>query len=476
MKTLLTLGVMALMAANVPAMDEVIRPDTKIGVVDVGGLTRDDARKKLRVWWEQERRAPITLTSSLLKKQPDPRSATNWGLVINDIQSINGLPPEAFVDSENLDATDPSLKPISAALVLDFDGSKMESLRRFIADQAPPASAKKAYLSKGKLVVKDAVEIEYFIEEADMKEAVIDAFAQPDRAGKLPVQQKKSTVQGNSEGTPVEIIGTFSTHYPMGQKARNTNLNIASGKIDGTVLMPGEVFSFNKVVGKRTEAAGFQEAGVYVNGRHDTGIGGGCCQVSTTLYNTALLADMKIVERSNHSMPVAYVPKGRDATVSWGTYDFQFQNNKDYPVVVTRTAFGKGRLGFAIYGSKENFEVKLTSQVIKTWDNGTKYEVDRKLRTGQRVVTEKGSMGSTARAWRKVYIDGKLVRTDDLGLSTYRGGPRIISVGPGTPVASSSGKRRTSVARRPSNPLAPTVAIGPGRGSASGIVPQRRGG
>ncbi|QGU94691.1 hypothetical protein GOM49_05830 [Clostridium bovifaecis] len=125
-------------------------------------------------------------------------------------------------------------------------------------------------------------------------------------------------------------IASFTTAFNSNNKPRSKNIRLAASIINGTIVAPGEVFSFNKVVGQRTRARGFEEAGVYINGNLDEGLGGGICQVSTTLYNAVLLADLEVVERDNHSLTVHYVPLSRDAAVSWGSKDFKFRNNKNY--------------------------------------------------------------------------------------------------------------------------------------------------
>ena len=99
-------------------------------------------------------------------------------------------------------------------------------------------------------------------------------------------------------------------------------------------MQPGGVFSFNAVVGERTKARGYKEAGVYVNGQVDTGVGGGICQVSSTLFNAALMSNMTITARRAHSLPVSYLPRGRDAAVSWGGPEFKFKNPYNFPVMV----------------------------------------------------------------------------------------------------------------------------------------------
>lgn len=126
----------------------------------------------------------------------------------------------------------------------------------------------------------------------------------------------------------------YSSHY-VNNRDRTTNLRIASKAIDGTVLAPGETFSFNKIVGKRTSQKGYKKAHVF-NGPNSTsmGIGGGVCQVASTIFNTVLFSNLKIVERHQHSQRVSYVPLGRDAAIYWPSQDLQFKNNTDYPIKI----------------------------------------------------------------------------------------------------------------------------------------------
>ena len=129
----------------------------------------------------------------------------------------------------------------------------------------------------------------------------------------------------------------YSSHY-VNNKDRTTNLKIASKAIDGTVLAPGETFSFNDVVGKRTAGKGYKKAHVF-NGPNamSMGTGGGVCQVASTVFNTVLLSNLKIVERHQHSQRVSYVPLGRDAAIYWPTQDLQFKNNTNYPIKIKMT-------------------------------------------------------------------------------------------------------------------------------------------
>ena len=157
-------------------------------------------------------------------------------------------------------------------------------------------------------------------------------------------------------------LSTFSTNY-VNNYNRTTNLKLAANKINGTVLMPGDTFSYNKVVGERTIAAGYKEAPIYVQGRVEDGLGGGICQIATTLYNAVLYANLKVVERSNHQFVPSYIGPSRDATVVYGAIDFKFKNNRDYPIKILCSVSG-GVANFRILGlkTKNDYKVKITAR------------------------------------------------------------------------------------------------------------------
>lgn len=143
------------------------------------------------------------------------------------------------------------------------------------------------------------------------------------------------------ESVSEKVIGSYATYYNYGNKNRSHNIALAAAALDSTVVFPGETFSFNKTVGKRTAERGYRQAPVIVRGELSEGIGGGICQVSSTLFNAVDNAGLQIVERYSHSRHVAYVPPGRDATVSWYGPDFVFRNTFDQPVLIrAHAAYG----------------------------------------------------------------------------------------------------------------------------------------
>lgn len=135
--------------------------------------------------------------------------------------------------------------------------------------------------------------------------------------------------------TSAQLIGTCTTNFEPGSSGRNTNLELAAGFVSGTVLEPGESFSFNNVVGRRTWDRGFREGAIFIGGARQPGIGGGVCQVSTTIFAAALNAGMTITERHQHTLTVDYIDTGLDAAVLWGSQDFRFRNDLDVPVTIT---------------------------------------------------------------------------------------------------------------------------------------------
>lgn len=238
-----------------------------------------------------------------------------------------------------------------------------------------------------------------------------------------------TTNQIGTEAFP-DLLATYSTTFSTSNVNRSTNIRLATQKINGTVIMPGETFSYNQVVGKRTAAAGFKSAAVYMNGEVTTGIGGGICQVSSTLYNSVLLANLEIVERYNHGFNPGYVPAGRDATVSWGGPDFKFKNNRDYPVKLICTVSG-GRITTQVFGLKSDneYEVEIESYITSYIKYKTIERKDATLAKGQTKVIESGSNGCRSVAYRILKQNGAVVSKTLLSKDTYNPHNRIVAIG-----------------------------------------------
>lgn len=173
-----------------------------------------------------------------------------------------------------------------------------------------------------------------------------------------------------------QTLGTSTTSFAPNNYNRNNNIQLATKACNGYIIKPGETFSFNTVVGKRTKARGYKEAGIYVNGQTDTGVGGGICQVSSTLFNAALESNMTIVARRAHSLPVSYLPRGRDAAVSWGGPEFKFKNPHKFPVMIGTYYDKRGKLTMSILGPAD---VEMTKPEIKVTRKNGVYTLTRAI-------------------------------------------------------------------------------------------------
>lgn len=226
-------------------------------------------------------------------------------------------------------------------------------------------------------------------------------------------------------------LAVYSTQYNAGEVNRSHNLHMAASSIDNCILKAGEVFSFNKRVGSRSSEKGYRDAMVVVGDKFEPGIGGGICQVSSTLYNSVLLAGLEIVERHNHGLSVSYVPLGRDATVVYGVQDFRFRNNTDSPLCIKANAAG-GKLTITIYGNTDyKKNIRVYAVIDKTIPYDTVTEADKNLAPGTEIIERHGLPGYVVRAFRQ-YTDarGKIVKTERLGTDCYKPLSRVIKKGP----------------------------------------------
>lgn len=203
---------------------------------------------------------------------------------------------------------------------------------------------------------------------------------------------------------------------------RTENLRLASSKINGKILAPGEVFSFNETVGKRTIEAGYKDAMVFKNGKVIPDIGGGICQVSSTLYNAVLYADLEVVERRNHMFVVSYVPYGLDSTVYYGQTDFRFKNSTNWPIMIKSWMTQDNKLYFSIIGTNEtpNKTVEMQSEIIKTIPYTTNYTDDPNLPEGETKVIQTGYNGYVVDTYKIIKENGVVKERRKITTSTYQ--------------------------------------------------------
>ncbi len=291
------------------------------------------------------------------------------------------------------------LKAHSNELDVDFEKTSPKELTIEALDlmiYCDPQNASFA-LENGEVKVLPAVDGRYI--DKDYCKKLLPKVYEGGEEIEVPYSVTKAEV--NAEELQKKLfnatLGSYTTRYAASGN-RGSNVANAASRINNKILLPGETFSFNETVGRRTVANGFKTAPEYMNGQTVDGIGGGTCQVSTTLYSAVLYADLKIVKRSNHSMSVSYVPLGQDATVTDGGIDFQFMNDTAYPVKISSTT-GGGKITVTIIGTEPE-----PAKTVKL--------------SHQRVSVQ---TGSAVNSKRLVYdANGTLIKEENLGMSRYK--------------------------------------------------------
>ena len=321
--------------------------------------------------------------------------------------------------------------------------------------------AKNAYYTKDPFQVYPHVDgVDFDLEAAremlkeDKEEYVIDL--------KITTPEITTNKIG-SEAFP-DLLSTFSTKYDASNTPRTTNLKLAMNKLNGVVVSPGETFSYNKTLGKRTAEAGYREAGGFAGGRVVQTLAGGICQISSTLYDAVVYANLEIVERHNHMFLAGYVGAGKDATVVYGAYDFKFKNTRKYPIML-KTSIGSGVARIDVFGIKEDveYEVEISSKILSYTPFKVVRENDSSLAPGKERVAQNGMNGCKSITYKILKLNGKEVSRTVLSSDTYDPMNKIIKVGPSktTEVSTQPVKEPEPTPTTPPTPPTPTPPTTP---------------
>lgn len=300
---------------------------------------------------------------------------------------------------------------------------------------------------------KNGVKLAISAEEA---QAQVDGQDKQEYSFPLTITKPEITINDiGLEAFPYKI-STFSTNYDASNVSRTNNLKIASNKTNNVVIMPGEVFSFNQVVGKRTVEEGYKDAKVYENGRVVDGLAGGICQVSSTMYDAALLANLEIVERYNHQFTTSYLPGGKDATVVYGIKDFKFRNSRKYPIKIV-TSMGGGTITYSIYGIQEENEytVVITPVITSRIAGRTITEVDKSLAPGKSVTVQAGHSGQRVTTYKELWQNGTKISSEVITNDVYNAMDTIVHVGPAAPAPAPAPVTPTPAPTTPQQPQTP---------------------
>jgi vancomycin resistance protein YoaR len=405
-----------------------ILPGVKVEWLEVGGLTQEEAEQKISKLQKDFLSAPIeislngktinTTRAELGFSMPEPEAVAQKAYLQGRSGSFSKRIEQAWIAYQNQ-----IVIPINN---IDLNLELLESsIEPLVEGLDKPQNAS--------LVIDDRDQITIIPGKngmiADLNDTAkkINTFEQPfDRQIELKVHEEEPEITtADVEAMGINgLIASYTTSFDASNYNRSRNVGLATKALNNSLVKPGEVFSFNKRVGPRTAKKGYREALVIVANEFVPGLGGGVCQVSSTLYNTVLLAGLEIVERSSHSLPIAYVPLGRDATVSYGIQDFKFRNNSEHHIYI-KTSVGRSSITMKIFGNlQQRKNVRLETAINSVINPKVTTKKDNALLKGKTVVEKAGTKGYRTSAYRIINGTKKLLSQD-----YYRPTERIVRVG-----------------------------------------------
>jgi vancomycin resistance protein YoaR len=416
------------------AETEQIENGVYIGSINVGGMTADEAAAAVQEYTDSLSDAVFTLTADGNSTQV---TAAELGVSFTDMSVVqeavdvgrSGNLIKRYKDKKDLENGDkiiPLILSADSAAVREVLEEKSEQLNQDAVNCGLVREDGSFTIVDGAdgiavNVEESASKIEGYISTGwDGTDATIELEA--DIVEPKGTREELSKIQ--------DVLGTYTTNYSDSGANRCTNISVAASKINGTVLYPGDEFSVAATIGPLTAAGGYELAGAYENGQTVESYGGGVCQVSTTLYNAVILAELEVTQRSNHSMIVTYVKPSMDAAIAGDYKDLKFVNNQDVPIYLEAYTSGKN-VTFTIYGEEtrpSNRVVTYESEVVSQEPGGVQI-----VATGQPVgylaVAQKSHTGYVAQLWKVVTVDGVEQSREVVNKSTYKASPKIINVG-----------------------------------------------
>jgi len=399
--------------------------------MDVGGLTRAQCSDRLRAWALKRASGNLVLTAldaRVMGLLPDLGVRYEWKIAADRAFAVGR--EGSFINRVVCALTSKGDgKRIRIALAIDN-----RQMTRTIAKvtrrvNRPHKNAGLANVDGRLTVTQDSYGIK--VNEKLALDAIISGLRSDKVVIALPVEADKPDVTTADASGIDTLLARFTTRFNPGKRDRTHNLRLAATAISGVIIKPNAEFSYNNTVGPRVVERGFREAPIFVRGKLEPGVGGGICQVSSTLYNTVLITGLDILERHIHSRTVPYVVPGRDATVAFGLRDFRFKNPFKYPVGIL-TQIDSSHLTVDIYGSSaDKMNVAIyTGHVNYAPSKTVRTILDTKLPRGSRRIVDKGSRGATVTVYRKITAPDGTVTTQIVSSDRYPSQPVIVGVGP----------------------------------------------
>ena len=423
-----------------------------IGGIDVSGKTRKEALALLEKSQDQLRGTyKVTVTygeDSMDITEDDLVFTFDFTQVLKDAMTYSqGLASESSGETSKTSsaASDKKNFPVKPEISYENVEPKLDEFTKGIEKDPVDATVVSFDSSNGTFSYKDGknglkVDHDKLLED-------VMAILKGDKVGtvEVPTEVVEFDKTKAEVAAHMQKLGTFST-YSTNTANGNHNMKLALEAMNGTILQPGAVFSFNGTTGDTTNGTlGYLPAGAIAGGQMIQAYGGGICQASTTLYGAVIRSDLEIVTRYNHLWPSSYVPIGQDATVDYPGLDFQFRNSTDYPVYIQAWMSGT-KLTVTLYGDKDpSYDyIEVTSQKTETVAQpADEYVKTSDLPKGETKLKRQGNAGSRATATKIYYKDGQVIKTEALPSSYYRPVSTIYYIGTGSSDSSSSTPKPT---------------------------------
>ncbi|NNU74748.1 VanW family protein [Clostridium estertheticum] len=404
--------------------DSLILPGVKIGNEDLTGKTRKEAQTIINDKYASDvMKKKITIVTDEKKYIIDYKMVEAKYNVDQAVEQALTYGKDGNMFQRYKAITHPVSKQIK--LTFEYNDKAVDKILKGIAKDIDK-NAKNATITKdigGQFFVTNDVigkQLEVDKLKNDIKSKIDVGVSKDDDYIKAAVKDIKPKISEAALKTINTRISRYTTNFGSSSEGRATNIALATGSINGKLLMPGDVFSFNDVVGERTALRGYKAAGVIIGDKLEQGLGGGICQVSSTLYNAMLSTSIVSVERIHHTISSGYIPKGQDATVDYGNLDYKFKNTFEYPIYI-EGFLSNGNIHFNIYSNstltKRTYEI--VNEVSEPTDPKTETIKDPTMYRGQSEIVKTGYAGFKVKVTRKTYENGNLVNTEIINQDTF---------------------------------------------------------
>lgn len=424
-------GLITIISISAVLSRETIYKNVYVESVNVGGLSREDANERLVNVYQNEL---ASVEISLIYNERDwairPEEINYTYLYDKAIEEAYNIGRDRGWAASLREIFSLRKRPIVISLERVYDESLLDDLIREISLEInkEPIKASIRRINNDFEIVDEVPGI--MVDEALTKHNLLLSLEiLENREIEVSVNINMPNVTKDILSHINHMVSEFKTSFNPEIVGRVRNIEVAAGKINGTLLMPMEVFSFNEITGSRNKAEGYHEAPIIVNGKFVPGIGGGVCQVSTTLYNAVVRSDLKIVERRNHSLPVGYVPLGQDATVADNYIDFKFENNNNFPIYIQSYVQGDS-LYIRIFGKKgEDMLIELHSQITEVISPKIEVKKDPDMVIGERKIVKEAKQGYRVDTYKVYFKSGLQVKREHISRDYYTPVPGEIIEG-----------------------------------------------